>query len=435
MLTAGLSRDLVQVVSGRVYVHAPNEAQHDLAKFLRSRRDEAVDMIDRLVATSTCEDTRKAYVGAGLPPPAPGSACAFPDVELVLCPDDCVISQDPASPLRLAVRANPRDFADPIPAFTHVACQDSVNIPFPFWHHGRTGRFVHWDEYTAQLAQNRERYPPWRERQHAAVFRGAARRCYAPWRGEVLPSAETWQECGRTRLKYLAHADAALRTWLDVDVGDMPYADPQHFPRGSPHAIPMTEQERFQFALNVEGNCGWADRLMQQVFMGPVIINQETMCKEWYGLLMQPWVHYIPTDYYFHTLADVLAWAELRPADAERLAQNAQAFARGVLSQRGIEAYVRRLLVAYSALLRYDVAVRPGAELAAAYRQRMAGLPQQLRIAVHEVREFTKGFVPPTYVLVVALAAVALLLIRHRVLRASWLARLPGGAVDRRRWE
>ncbi|MFN7123123.1 MAG: hypothetical protein ACK4NM_13950, partial [Hydrogenophaga sp.] len=46
--------------------------------------------------------------GAGLPPPAPGSACAFPDVELVLCPDDCVISQDPASPLRLAVRANPR---------------------------------------------------------------------------------------------------------------------------------------------------------------------------------------------------------------------------------------------------------------------------------------------------------------------------------------
>jgi hypothetical protein len=32
---------------------------------------------------------------------------------------------------------------------------------------------------------------------------------------------------------------------------------------------------------------------------GSVLLWQETMCREWYTLLLQPWVHYVPVDYHF----------------------------------------------------------------------------------------------------------------------------------------
>ena len=32
------------------------------------------------------------------------------------------------------------------------------------------------------------------------------------------------------------------------------------------------------------------------------------MCREWYTLLLEPWVHYVPVDYHFKRLHDAAAW-------------------------------------------------------------------------------------------------------------------------------
>lgn len=44
---------------------------------------------------------------------------------------------------------------------------------------------------------------------------------------------------------------------------------------------------------------------------GAVLLWQETMCREWYTLLLQPWVHYVPVDYHFQGayLSSLLVYA------------------------------------------------------------------------------------------------------------------------------
>jgi hypothetical protein len=67
----------------------------------------------------------------------------------------------------------------------------------------------------------------------------------------------------------------------------------QLFDLGFDH-LSAEEQLGYQAAVYVEGHCGWADRGRVLMASGSVLLWQETMCREWYSLLLQPWVHYVP---------------------------------------------------------------------------------------------------------------------------------------------
>ena len=55
----------------------------------------------------------------------------------------------------------------------------------------------------------------------------------------------------------------------------------------------------FIISLFLASKFRWADRGKMLLLSGAVLLWQETMCREWYTLLLQPWVHYVPVDYHF----------------------------------------------------------------------------------------------------------------------------------------
>ena len=90
---------------------------------------------------------------------------------------------------------------------------------------------------------------------------------------------------------------------------------------------------------------------------------------------MEPWVHYVPLEYWFGNLHTVTEWAA-DPVNSEALrtiAQNGRRFVDAVLRPAAVLDYAVELLRGYEAALRYRVHKRKDAQDAAsflAYAQR-----------------------------------------------------------------
>ena len=88
------------------------------------------------------------------------------------------------------------------------------------------------------------------------------------------------------------------------------------------------------------------------MLQGSVLLWQETMCREWYTLLLEPWRHYIPVDYHFSNLGAAAAWT-LCPKHASSvnaMLQRLEEYANIVLKRETATAYASALLRKYSAL-------------------------------------------------------------------------------------
>jgi len=99
----------------------------------------------------------------------------------------------------------------------------------------------------------------------------------------------------------------------------------------------------------VEGHCGWADRGKYLLSGGSAVLWQETMCREWYSLLLRPWVHYVPSDYHLHALQSNAAWALCHRDRTGAVAGTAQRFSEAVLTRRAATAFGAALLEGYAA--------------------------------------------------------------------------------------
>lgn len=124
----------------------------------------------------------------------------------------------------------------------------------------------------------------------------------------------------------------------------------------------MANQERYLYAISAEGNCGWGDRNKNYLFSPIALVMQEAPCKEWYNLLLVPWVHYIPVDYHFNSLEAALRWADAHPRQVQTIVRNANDFAHAYLSVRNIKRFTELLLKGYAKRLAYTVKLRPEAE-------------------------------------------------------------------------
>ena len=88
---------------------------------------------------------------------------------------------------------------------------------------------------------------------------------------------------------------------------------------------------------------------------------QQTSTIEHYGMLLEPWVHYVPVDYDFGNLVARVAWALRNPAESQAIRARANSYAQSVLKRRATVAYAKLLMQEYARLLNYTVKLRPGA--------------------------------------------------------------------------
>ena len=97
--------------------------------------------------------------------------------------------------------------------------------------------------------------------------------------------------------------------------------------------------------------------------MGPLLLMQESSCREFYGLGLEPWVHYIPIDHAFETLASVVMWARDHPDLVALIKRNMHAYAEHAVSAASVRAYATHVLRHLGAAARYEPSRRGDAVL------------------------------------------------------------------------
>lgn len=269
------------------------------------------------------------------------------DVEVAFCPVDCVLDSvantngtSPYAHHGTAVHLRG-------PRLGLVACRGSQDIPVPAWY----ARSIDldeslngWDGLSTLIVKQRERYP-YLSRDPRAVFRGKVlgKSCFDYDLEKIVPTDQRpldSQPCGRRALIAVGAAHPAL-------------VDAAH------DYVPLLAQEEYRYQIIAEGHCGWSDRLRLALFMGPLLLIQETACREFYGLALEPWVHYVPVDHAFATLASVVQWARDHPDLVRRMIRNAHAYAEHAVSAAAVRAYAAHVLRHLGKAARY-VPVRRG---------------------------------------------------------------------------
>eukprot|EP00613_Pedinella_sp_CCMP2098_P076528 CAMPEP_0171936578 /NCGR_PEP_ID=MMETSP0993-20121228/33922_1 /TAXON_ID=483369 /ORGANISM="non described non described, Strain CCMP2098" /LENGTH=811 /DNA_ID=CAMNT_0012577775 /DNA_START=92 /DNA_END=2527 /DNA_ORIENTATION=+ len=237
----------------------------------------------------------------------------------------------------------------PTPTFGLVACAGSESIAFPVYMNrsAQDDSYGNWDAFVKEARSSAE-VALEHKQQHRipkAVWRGQTqgKSCWGGVENTSVsqqhtststnPSGEVL--CGRRKLRSVA-ANPLTRHLFDVDYDFLSFE----------------EQTGYQAMIYVEGHSGWADRgrHLLAATQGPALLWQETMCREWYSLLLRPWLHYVPVDYHLTTLSQQTAWA-LCSTNAKRvgaMATHARAFADTVLTQNSAATYASLLLQRYA---------------------------------------------------------------------------------------
>lgn len=335
---------LIQVLNRTVYVETPPEklaawdaildgtkAPGDFRPWREQRRVETIGLIMQV-------------------------ADELDDVEVAFCPSDCVMDSEDAGHNRSFYEHHGARVGES-PALGLVGCRGSQQIPFPVF----TKRsddldetIQGWDAVGPGYFGRGRRRHAWASRDARAIFRGGVlgKSC---WRGpgQGLNSSDLakygdWRLCGRRAL-----FAAANRRPDKFDV-HMDF-------------VPLGAQDEYRYAIYAEGHCGWSDRLRFMLFMGAALFLQETNCREYYGLKLEPWVHYVPLDHDFHALDAAYDWAAAHEADVLAMVDNMHAYAEHVVSAAAVRAYAAHVLRHLGGALDYAPAHRPHAVPAAPF--------------------------------------------------------------------
>ena len=271
-----------------------------------------------------------------------------PNTEFLLSIHDCIQTVNTKHHYRGATYVESR------PIFSIVRCSFSDNIPFPMWEGGdlRGGGFDGWDRKMKGFrAQDSV---PWKSKIPKAVFRGGNRP--SMYFAKKADADMSCNEVGRTRLAYIAKRNPHL---YDVSVGGKCGGRLSIMDR-----MEAVDQQKFKYILYTEGNCFWADRINMQVFGPSAVIKQETPCGQFWEPLLQPMVHFVPTDFFLRNTTNQLVWAQNHDEDVRNIVANANEFASNFVSLRGIESYVEVLLEQYTKLLNHkdEIKLEVGAE-------------------------------------------------------------------------
>ena len=273
------------------------------------------------------------------------------DVEVAFCPVDCVLESAPnkngTSPYAHLGTSTTMSG----PRLGLVACRGSADIPVPAWYARSIDldeSLKGWDGLVKMIVKQRERYSDL-ARDPRAVFRGKVRgkSCFDYDSEMIVPTDQRpldSQPCGR---RALMSRGAAYPDLVDA----------------AHDYVPLLQQEEYRYQIIAEGHCGWSDRLRLALFMGPLLLMQESSCREFYGLGLEPWVHYIPIDHAFETLASVVMWARAHPDLVALIKRNMHAYAEHAVSAASVRAYATHVLRHLGAAARYEPSRRGDAVL------------------------------------------------------------------------
>jgi protein glucosyltransferase len=105
----------------------------------------------------------------------------------------------------------------------------------------------------------------------------------------------------------------------------------------------------------MDGNTAPTARSNKLMYLGSVVMRQESHYVEFWYDSMKPYENYIPLSYDGSDIIDKVEWARAHDDVAERIAKNAVTMARKHLRDDEVSCYWHRLLVEYSKRMNFNV--------------------------------------------------------------------------------
>jgi hypothetical protein len=193
---------------------------------------------------------------------------------------------------------------------------------------------------------------PWEQRQPTAVFRGIANGCGVDHRTNPRIRL-AWM--GRTRPELTGGTPPLLDVGIVKIFDAVPRVDPgsgnvtvmtrDHLLKevgGEVPAIPLHQQSRFRYILNVEGYVG-AFRYLHMLASGSVVLNVACLYQMWYEPAIQPWKHIVPVSS-VDGVPDAVLWCRSHDGECQRIARDAKTLHTQLASMETLSAYVITLL-------------------------------------------------------------------------------------------
>ncbi|KAA8496042.1 KDEL motif-containing protein 1 [Porphyridium purpureum] len=246
-------------------------------------------------------------------------------------------------------------------------------IPFPIGNSrgqplGYGLNFTGWDGYAYNNYLSKHSDYPWMRKNSRAVFRGnyhmSQQLMASCW--DTCVKSTDWTKMSRGAMYKIAQKRPDLFDVKFTSKGpkDSPYFE--NVPVDPDAKLKLVEFQAYKVVLSVGANADWAERVRNLLFLNSALMKHDVKLQEWFYLLMQPFVHYIPVKEDMSDLIEQQQWAVDHDRDVEQIAANGVEFAQNVLSEAAM------LEFAHMAILRFARRQK------AADAPRMSSLPTPL---------------------------------------------------------
>ncbi|CAE7552055.1 rsmF [Symbiodinium necroappetens] len=260
----------------------------------------------------------------------------------------------------------------PLPLLSALSTRAHWDIPVPgqAWYEESGGVSSHDVEQDFGLWESLDwqrkievKYP-WKTRSPKAFFRGhdwASSNAFT----EHLPSRNP-ETCIAShdlstsfsyRRWYAELAQGPLQHLLDVGLTGAPNFVREKYPKQAyVQPVSLPEHAAHKFLLHLDGTAA-SNRLLKLLFMGSVVLKQDSVYEEFFYKDLTPWVHFVPISRDRCTtqnLTDTLRWLLDHDNEAQAIAKAGQDYAREHLSRAGAACYWRRVLTSYASLQAFD---------------------------------------------------------------------------------
>lgn len=259
------------------------------------------------------------------------------------------------------------NFTLPAPTFSMLYCKGLWNIPLPQWFHYRDGLFSTWDDQLAEAARI-SLDPPWNTKSSKAVFMGGLRkRTVQKQGGHIRPiqiSTQNWHTFSRGKMWHLAQQHPDLFDVTLSTEGGIPNREAMEKAmdwKEKPFMSMQEQARKYKYAVYIEGNCGWADRLKNLLALGMTVFLQDNVCHEFFLPLLKPWMHYIPVRNDLEDLVERLQWAHAHEEAAREIAMNGAELVHSLLNKSGWRRYFETVIEGYARTWQYEPIPRSNA--------------------------------------------------------------------------
>ena len=231
----------------------------------------------------------------------------------------------------------------------------------------------------------------WEDKIATAFFRGKGTGCGTSIqtnpRFKLTKLSEEWEKNDsynqNNPTDHISFLDAGIISYVFRDKKVMnnqylTYADPSKVNLKLKERVPITEQNKYKYLINVEGNSA-AYRLGYMLGLESVILHVETKYKIWLEEFLIPDQHYILIKSDLSNLGEKIKWCKMNDYKCKEIAQNARIVYDKIMNKDFIMDYMKNILNNIS----FKYSLKSGGNISDQYKEYK---DKRKKIEKHEIK-------------------------------------------------